>query len=122
MKPVPCRIADPVMAPNMSPPGNRSRRKATANTLATTASRIISPSTEMPAGPRAAATAGTTSPNSARPFGNPTTSSKMRTVCTMAMARRSPPSSVDSAITCANEPGLAPISADSGSHRCTTRR
>ncbi len=26
MKPVPCRIADPVMAPNMSPPGNRSRR------------------------------------------------------------------------------------------------
>jgi len=50
------------------------------------------------------------------------TRSKTRTVCTIAMARRSPPSSVDSEITWASEPGLAPSSADSGSQRCTMRR
>ena len=43
-------------------------------------------------------------------------------VCTIAMARRSAPSSLDSAITWIIDPGLAPISADSGSQRCTTRR
>ncbi len=37
-------------------------------------------------------------------------------------ARRSAPSSLDNAITCIIEPGLAPISAESRSQRCTTRR
>ena len=93
-----------------------------AQAVDTAASRIISPSTAIPAGPRATATAGTTSPNSASPFGRPMTISNTRTVCTMAMARRSPPSSDDNAITCAIAPGLAPNSADNGSHRCTMRR
>ena len=68
------------------------------------------------------ATAGAIKPNSASPFGRPTTRSNTRTVCTMAMARRSPPSSVASEITCASAPGLAPNSAEAGPSRCTTRR
>ena len=43
-------------------------------------------------------------------------------VCTIATAGRSAPSSVESAITCVIEPGLAPINAESGSQRCTRRR
>ena len=122
MLPLPCSRPDPVSAPNINPPGNRKYKNATAKLTATATSTIICPSTETSAGPRAAATAGTTSPNKASPFGRPMTINNTRMVCTMAMARRSPPSSDDNAITCAMAPGLAPSSADSGSQRCTTRR
>jgi hypothetical protein len=93
-----------------------------ASAVATPISRVISPMTAKPAGPRGIGSAGTTRPKNASPFGRPSTSSRTRTVCTMAMARISPPSSLDNAITWAIEPGLAPNSAESGSQRCTTRR
>ena len=77
--------ARPAMAPNISPPGNLNRRNATAQAVATIVSTIIWPSTARSASPRGTGIAGTTRPNSASPFGRPTTSKRTRTVCTIAM-------------------------------------
>ena len=110
------------MAPNRKPPGNLSRAIAQAVAVETATTTRISASEEPPAGPRTIGTAGATRPNSASPPGMPVVSSSTRSVCTIATARRSAPSSLDSVITCIIEPGLAPISAESRSQPCTTRR
>ena len=108
------------MAPNSRPPGNRVRATTTAMAVETV-TRIASSASDAP-GAVTRATGPTVDPNSASPAGSPSTISSTRMVCTIAIPRRSAPSSAASASTCAIEPGLAPSTADSGSHPCTKRR
>jgi hypothetical protein len=110
------------MAPNNSPAGKRKRQRMIAVAQDTAMRSAISGGDEPPGGPRITGSAGATSPNSASPAGIPVVSSSTRMVCTIAIAGRSAPSSVESAMTCVIEPGLAPSKAESRSQPCTMRR
>ena len=110
---------DPAIAPNSSPAGKRSHHSAKAAAPDTTTTIAISVIEEPPAAPRISGIDGATSPNSAKPPGIPVVRRRMLVVCTMAMAGKLPRSSVEGAITCAIEPGLAPSNADSRSQLCT---
>ncbi len=105
----PCRTADTVMGPKISPPGKPSRNRPSAvaveaptkSAKATGASAMVvgfAGSRTAPAMPVSASAAGTT-----------TARMITRRVCTMAMPRisQSRPSSEASAITWASPPGMA---------------
>ena len=116
--PPPCRTAEPSMVPNNRPPGSRSQNMASPAAVDTANRTASSRSEPLSAPARVIDAEGPASPNSARPAGRPAVSNKPRIVCTTAMARTSALYSVESSITCAIEPGLAPNNAETRSQPC----
>ena len=121
-QPVPCRMAEPAIAPNNSPPGNFIQRSNSASAVDTTTRTTSSTSDEPPAGSGAPITAPAASPNSARLPGSPIMISSTRITCTIATPRRSALNSAESATTCAIAPGDAPKKAEAQSQPWTKRR
>src|SRR5262245_41849645 len=90
----PCSSADAAIAPNKSPPGNRSQCTTTALMVDAVTSTASSPNEELaPAGvggrPLAA------KPNKASPLGRPIVTTSTRTVWTIAIPRKLAPNSVE---------------------------